>query len=436
MEINVDIQPDCTAALKVTIPAADTAKSRQGIVASYASRAKIPGFRPGKTPVSIIEKRFKKEIEEELFAALFDQACSTTLEQNPTLKVLNFGQPEQSIDENGNYTASTSLTIVPTFELPEYKGIEVSVPSSEITDEDVEKALTQLAEQIAEYDVVDREAAMGDAAVIDFKGMLDGKPIAEALETEIGFLEGREGQWMQVEEDQFLPGFASALAGMKADETKEITVEIPAEFPIAEVQGKTVTFVTTLKEVREKKVPALDEDFAAKVLPGKTLEEIKELMKQNLGQRKTQEIEEMKADQITEKLADLLSFELPEAVVSQEIYSILQRKLQQAMYNGQRPEDMDKFIEEAREESREEAKRNLKVFFMLQEVAQKEGISVNDQELFQEISRQANQAKKNIKSFIRELQRDGRVHGIRVSILTAKVLDFLTKEAKVTVEEK
>ena len=175
---------------------------------------------------------------------------------------------------------------------------------------------------------------------------------------------------MKVEDDQFLPGFASALEGLKAGNSKDITVVIPDTFPIAELRGKDLVFHTTVKEVREKELPAIDDEFAAKVLPGKTLEELKAAVKENIAQRKTLQIDEAKADQITEKLADMLDFNLPEAVVEREVYGILQQKLQQAMYSGNPPADMDKFVEDAREEARNEARRNLKVFFMLQEVAQ------------------------------------------------------------------
>ena len=311
----------------------------------------------------------------------------------------------------------------------------MKVPSSEVTEADVEESLNSLAEQIAEFVPVDRAAKMDDVAIIDFKTTLEDKPVAEAVGKPVGFLEGRENQWMKVEDDQFLPGFASALEGLKAGNSKDITVVIPDTFPIAELRGKDLVFHTTVKEVREKELPAIDDEFAAKVLPGKTLEELKAAVKENIAQRKTLQIDEAKADQITEKLADMLDFNLPEAVVEREVYGILQQKLQQAMYSGNPPADMDKFVEDAREEARNEARRNLKVFFMLQEVAQVEKISVTEMELYNEVARQARQQKKALKAYIREIQREGRVHGIRMSLLTAKVLDFLTKEAKVTVDE-
>lgn len=434
MDISVDIQPDCTATLKATIGADVTTQRRNAIVDSYAAQAKIPGFRPGKTPKSIIAKRYKEQIESELLGELFDSVCREALEQNDKLKVLNFGTPDHSFDEAGAYTVSSTMTIVPEFELPEYKGIEVTAPSEEVTDADMEQALTQLAEQTAEFEPVEREAQMDDVCVIDFKSTLDGQPLAEALGKPAGFMEGREGQWMKVEEDSFLPGFASSLAGMKAGESKDITVEIPESFPVEDLRNKTLVMATTVVEVREKKLPAIDDEFAKRMMGG-TLDELKEAMKARLASQKKMAANEAKADQITEKLADMLDFNLPEVIVERELHGVLQQKLQEAMYSGNVPADMDKFVEEAREDARKSAVRNLKVFFMLQEIAQKENIAVSDEELYYEVAAQAKRQKKNLKSYIRELHRDGRMHGIRLSLLTAKVLDFLTGEAKVTISE-
>lgn len=140
---------------------------------------------------------------------------------------------------------------------------------------------------------------------------MDGKPVAEAVGKPVGFLEGRDGQWMKVEDDQFLPGFASALEGLNAGDSKDITVTIPDTFPITELRGKELVFHATVKEVREKQLPAMDDAFAEKVLPGKNLEELKTALKENLAQRKAMQIDEAKADQITEKLADMLDFNLP-----------------------------------------------------------------------------------------------------------------------------
>ncbi len=437
MDITVETQPDCTATLKATVSAADTASRRKAIVATYASRVKLPGFRPGKAPASTIEKRFSKEITSELSGTLFEEVCSEALEKNPDLKVLDFGKPEESFDADGAFNVTSTLTIVPNFTLPEYKGIEVTVPSEEVTEADLDKSLSDLAARLAEYNTVDKAAAEGDVTIIDFTTTLDGKPVAEALGKPAGFLEGREDQWMKVEEDGFIPGFAKGLEGTKAGETKDIPVTLSDSFPFAELRNKEVVFHVTVKEIKEQVIPAIDEAFAARLMPDKSLEEIKVMLKEDLAKRKKNEIDNIKADQITEKLADALDFELPAALIDREAYGITQQKMQELMYSGQvtSPEDMESRMESVREEASKEAKRNLKVYFMLQEIAREEKISVSDQELTAEVFQQAQHAKQNPKTFIRQLQREGRIHGIRMSLLTAKVLDSLVKNATIKVSE-
>lgn len=436
MEINIEAKADCTAVLTASIPAEDTAKQRQAIVSSYQSKAKIPGFRPGKAPASTIEKRFGSAITEELTSYLFDQVCDETLKKNPTLKVLNFGTPEQSINDDGSYKLTTTMTVVPDFDLPEYKGISVKVDSDEITGEDVEKAMNDLAGRMADFSSAERPVKKGDVAIIDFTSSLEGKPVAEAIGKPAGFIEGREDQWMPVEEDTFLPGLSEGLVGLSAGDTKDIEVTIPDEFPITDLQGKKVVFHVTVKEVRERIVPEINAEFAERIMPGKTVEDIKELLKDDLANRKKAEIDNQKADQITEKLADSLDFALPETLIENESAGIMQRKMQEYIYSGKPQNDLEGKIDEFRDEAKKEAVRNLKVYFLLQEIAMKEAITVTDQELGAEIIQQAQRAKKNPKTYIRELQREGRIHGIRMSLLTAKVLDFLVKEAKVETSAK
>lgn len=437
MDITVDIQPDCTATLKATITAADANARRDQIVSTYSSRAALPGFRKGKAPVAVVQKRYGKEIKEELSDALFEVVCSEALQKNTDLKVLDFGTPEETWAEDGTYSVSTTLTIVPGFTLPEYKGIEVSVGSDEITDEECDKAVNDLATRLAEFKETDRAAQDNDVVIIDFTTTLEGKPVAEALGKPVGFLEGRQDQWMKVEEDGFIPGFGAGLKGIKAGEQKDIPVTLADTFPVSDLRGKTLIFHVSAKEVREQILPAIDEAFAERIVPGKTLDELKGLIRQDLAQRKKTEIDNNKADQITEKLADSIEINLPKSLVERESFGITQQKMQQLIYSGTTaPEEIEGKMDAIRAESEKESERNLKVFFILQEIGRAEKITISDQEVWAEVYDQAQRAKKNVKTYARELQREGRLQGIRMSLLTAKVLDFLVKEAKVTVSAK
>ena len=434
MEITINKTSDCQVELKATVPAADVAAIRDGIVKSLAGSARIPGFRPGKAPKSVIAKRYAADIKEELDARLRSDIQDKCLEENPELKVLDFGDLQGGVQEDGSYTLSSVMTVVPAFELPEYMGIEVSIPSTEVSDAEVDETLAKFAESSAKHVPVERASAKGDVVVVDFKTTVEGKPTAEYCGKPVGFMEGREDYWVTLEEDRFMPELADGLVGVSAGESKDITANLKEDFPISDIAGKEVVFHCTVKEVREKQVPEVTVELFESALPGKTMEEIRDIVRENLKGNKERSNDEAKAEQISEKLADQLSFELPESLIERELDNTVQRKVYAAIQSGNY--DVAKDMDALRAESVEETKRNLRVYFALQEIAHREHIFATDQEMLEAISAMAKQARENnLKSFIRKLQREGRMTGVRLSVITSKVIDLLARNAKVTVAE-
>lgn len=434
MEISINKTGDCQATLTATATAEEVTSIKNDIITGYAKNARIPGFRPGKAPKSVIAKRYGSEIAEELDYRLKSDAQEKALSQNPELKVLDFGTPAGEMQEDGSYTLTSELTIVPEFELPEYMGIEVTVPSTEVTDADVEETMQKYAESSARHEVVERAAALGDIAVVDFKTTVEGKPTAEFCGKPVGFMEGREGHWMSVEEDNFMPGLNENLVGLSAGDSKDITVTMKEDFPISELQGKDVTFAITVKEVREKVVPEISVDLFAGALPGKTLDEIKDMVRENLKQSKERANDESKADQISEKIADQLTFSLPADLVEKENENTVQRKVYAAIQSGNY--DVAKDMDKLREEAKAETERNLRVYFALQEIAAKEHIDATSDEVLNAVANMAQQAgEKNLRAYVRKMYRENRMTGVRLSIITSKVLDLLARNAKVTVSD-
>lgn len=432
MEIIINKTSDCRSALKATVPADEVSAIRDSILTGYAKNVRLPGFRPGKAPRSVVAKRYASDIAEELEYRLKSDIQEKALEENPGLKVLEFGSPEGSFQEDGSYVLASELTIVPEFELPEYMGIEVSVPSTDVSDEEVEETLKKYAETSAEHVVVERAAAKGDVVVIDFKTTVEGKPAAEYCGKPVGLLEGRDGYWVSLADDRFIPELPDGLEGVSAGETRDIVATLKEDFPISELAGKEVTFHCTAKEVREKRVPEVTADLFASALPGKSLEEIREIVRNNVKASKERSNDESKADQISEKLADQLTFALPEDLVERENENTVQRKVYAAIQSGDY--EISKKMDDLKESSKEETQRNLRVYFALQEIARRESIIATDREMLEAISNMARQAReKNLKGFIRKLQRENRMTGIRLSIITSKVLDLLARNAKVTV---
>lgn len=434
MEISINKTGDCQATLTATATAEEVTSIKNDIITGYAKNARIPGFRPGKAPKSVIAKRYGSEIAEELDYRLKADAQEKALSQNPELKVLDFGTPASEMKEDGSFSLTSTLTIVPEFELPEYMGIEVTVPSTEVTDADVEDTMKKYAESSARHEVVERAAAMGDIAVVDFKTTVEGKPTAEFCGKPVGFMEGREGHWMSVEEDTFMPGLNENLVGLSAGDSKDITVTMKEDFPISELQGKDVTFAITVKEVREKVVPEISVDLFAGALPGKTLDEIKDMVRDNLKQAKERANDESKADQISEKIADQLTFSLPADLVEKENENTVQRKVYAAIQAGNY--DVAKDMDKLREEAKAETERNLRVYFALQEIAEKEHIDATSDEVLNAVANMAQQAgEKNLRAYVRKMYRENRMTGVRLSIVTSKVLDLLARNAKVTVSD-
>lgn len=434
MNITVDKQP-CAATINVEVPADTVASKRQSIVKGYTGQAKIPGFRPGKAPLSVIEKRYEKEIGQELSSQLINEGCEAAIKQEK-LKVINVKTPQNvQLTDAGTFTFSADIILAPEFEIPEYKDIEIEAISAEVSEDDINAAIEDLRARFAEFKDVEREVKEGDFAVIDFTATTDGKPVAEAIGKPAGFLEGREGHWVKVEEDAFLPGFPLQLVGLKTDDKKEITITLTDEFPISELRGAEVTFDVTLKIVKEQELPELNDEFAAKLVPEKGMDELTEIIKMQLSQEKENAAADAKVNQVVEHLNNSVDFELPSELVEQEAQDNANQMAQRGFQQGMTEEQVQEQQADILEAAEKQARTNLKTNFILQEIAHKENITVEDQDVLQRIQQMAQQANKPVKKYIKELQKANAIQNVRNSVLIGKTIDFLVDSAKVTNEE-
>lgn len=433
MNIAVEKQPKCIAILNVEVPSADVAAKRQSITSSYASQAKLPGFRPGKAPKTVIEKRFGKQISEELTEALFGEACDKALETE-NLKVLDFGFPD-NINErpDGSIAFETRLILAPEFTLPVYKGIEIKAPTTEVTDEEINTQLESIRERLAEFeDVTDRAIQTDDIAVVDFTTTLDGQSLIDAIGEKGQYLAKRENHWLPVKEGSFLPGYAEQLVGSQQGDQKDVTITLDDSFPFEELRGKSIVLHTTVQGIKAPKLPELNDDFAEKLIPGKTIDEIKAVIRENMGMEKIKQINELKVSQIVEKLNIAINFELPEEIVKREVQNQANTLVEQGSQQGASDEDILKQQEEIFSVATKRAVTNLRTNFLLQEIAQAEKINVSDADLLGHISQIAQQRKQPIKKVIKELQKNRQIQSIRNSMLISQTIDFLVEQAIVT----
>ncbi|NJM39104.1 MAG: trigger factor [Akkermansiaceae bacterium] len=432
MNIVVEKQPKCTATLRVEIPADKVKGQRDRIVKGYASQARVQGFRPGKAPRAVVEKRFQKEITDELNSALINEAFGEALKQE-SLKVINFGNPEDLTNhENGSMTFVSKLLLAPEVKLPEYKGISIQSPLPEVPAEEINAQLKALQERFADFTPIeDRAAAMEDFAVIDYSSTVEGQPTEEFLGKNPGQLGSGKAFWVRLTEEAFLPGFTAQLIGMNAGDSKEITVTLPEDFPIEELRNKQLAFQTTVNELKAAVLPELNDEFVNKIAPGKTLEEIKEIIRESMAGERARKIADFKVNQIVEHFNSQADFELPDDLVTQETQNQANAMVQRGVQAGLSQGDIESQQDDILNTAGQQAVINLRTNFILQEIAREEKIAVSDSELVNHLVQIANSRKVAPKKFIKDLQRANRIENIRSSMLIGKSIDFLLEHANV-----
>ena len=309
----------------------------------------------------------------------------------------------------------------------------MKAPPEEITDEELGSQLENLRERLAEFeDISDRPLQNDDIAVVDFTTTVGGLPLTEVIGEKGQYLAKRENHWLPVKEGSFLPGYAEQLVGMSEGDKKDVTISLDDEFPFEELRGKEITLHTSLEGIKAAKLPELDEAFAEKLAPGKTLGEIKDIIRENMGREKAKQIGEFKVNQIVEHLNKSVDFDLPEEIVQRETQNQANQIVEEGSQKGASDEDMLSQQEQIFTVATQRAVTNLRTNFILQEIATAEKITVSDADLLAHISQIAQRRKEPIKKVIKDLQKKRQIQSIRNSMLIGQTIDFLLEQAKVT----
>jgi trigger factor len=436
MNITLERQSNCAAKLKVEIPADKVSAQRKKILQAFSTQARIPGFRPGKVPRTVIEKRFGEQITAELESRLIQDALREAAEKE-NLRIIDAKPPEDTtLHPDGALTFSSDLTIAPEFELPEYKGIALQLPDRQVGEEDLEMELQNVRTRFADYsDITDRPLQSGDFAVIDYSSQMDGKPLEEAIGQSVGYLAGSEDYWLKMEEDSMIPGFSEALEGANLAEERDFQLTIPEEFPVEDVRGIELDFHATIKGIKKQDLPELNDALAAQIIPGSDLAGLKETIRGNLEHQLNQQIEELKVSQLLEKLNRSVQFDLPDELVTAETQGQADEMVERGLGSGMSEDEIAARQEEIFTAANQRAQMNLRTDFILQRIAEAEEVQVSQEELANRVASMANQAKKPIKGFAKDLQQSGRLRGLQHSMLLSKTIDFLLEHAKVEVSD-
>lgn len=436
MNISVERLPECKARLSAAIPAETVKKTRREIVSAYTTQAKVPGFRPGKIPVAVIEKRFAGPIEDELKDRLARSAYAEARTKEDLI-ILGIAEVEREVFEaDGSYMLAVEVVTEPEIEIGNYKGIPVEVTKMEVTEEMINGYLDNTRKQQATPQDSDKAAGPGDLAVISYVATLEGEPLADKLEAEAGPLASGDDHWVDLPEEgaeprEFIPGLAAAVVGLSAGETKTFDATYAEDFPVAAVAGKTVSYEVTVKQVKERQLPELNDDFA-KAIGADSVDALRERVRSQFEMQRERMRSQIIDNQILGHLNQDATFDLPQHIVFNETQRQVNQMVSRGYEQGMTESDIQENQEDLLKNAETQAKNNVKTMFILDEIAKAEGITVDDNEMSQRVAMIAYQQRRPIKKVARELRDRNAFGEIRQDILISKTIEFLRANATVT----
>jgi trigger factor len=432
MKVEVEKQPGSVSKLQIELPAEEVAKEWDTIASSFARFAKIPGYRPGKAPRSVIDKRFRKEIQDELTKKLVSRSYHGAIEQEQ-LRVASLTNIEDiQFGEDKSMRFRATVVTAPEFELPDCKNIPVQLPGTKVLEAEVEAALERLRDQAADFvDVPERALQMGDFAVLDFEGSIENKPISEIAPQSSKNLQGGKKFWLHLAPENFLPTFSEQLMGQTPGETRLVIVNFPDDLAVKELAGKKADYAVTLREVKEKVLPALDDALAAKLVPGKTLADVRQMIEHDLEHAKEHDAERAKEAQIVKYLHERIQFELPPALLQNETRRALAELVQRNRERGVTDEMLKEKEKELIDTAAGMASHRLKTNFILHRIAEREKIEVTKEDLDSRIRQEAARYDISSEKMRKELQQRNALDDVAEQVLLGKTLDFLKADVSI-----
>lgn len=395
-----------------------------------AKEAKLPGFRPGKVPISVVKNRFGKQVLGEVVRETIDNASKETMDSN---KLTASSQPKIEIisfEEGEDLKAKLSVEIMPNFEIPELSSLEIIKPVVEIVDKDINDAVEKIAKENIGTNLIkkNRAAKLGDTLVIDFLGKVD----------DVAFEGGEaKGHNLKLGSNSFIPGFEDGLVGAIKDKTIFVKVTFPLDYQAKNLAGKEAVFETTVNEIREDAKLEINDEFA-KTLGMESLEALKNAVSEQLKKQHDEASRQKAKRDILDKLANAVSFELPETLEKEEYASICKAMNPNAKPDQDQDQDQDlpapdKGMSKAeKDDASEISKRRVRLGLLLSEIGRKNNIKVEEEDtrnaMMKEIQKYPGQEKEVMEYFKKNPDAQQQLAG---PVFEDKIIDFILELAKV-----
>jgi len=402
------------------IPVEEVAKGYKNVAANYRKYAKIPGFRAGKVPESVIRRRFAAEIKKDVIDALLPERFNKAVME---LGVKPVGQPqvvELTVEDGAPLHVKAVFEYVPEFSIEGYQTVTVEKPSVEITEEEYQQEIDQLRESRATVEPVeeDRELVDGDWAQITYKGQI-------ADDAEAAPVAG-EDSLVEIGGKDTVEAFTTALRGAKPGQELKAEVIYPADYAEPKLAGKTVAYDVEVKAIKKRTLPELNDDFAKEIGAYESFADLEARVREHLSSRKRRSVEGETKDRLFAALTERYSFPVPESLVQEQIDARLERGLRALASQGMDPEQMRKLdFGRLRLAQRDSAIAEVKSSLLLDRIANEENITVSDEELDSEMQLAALQSREPVDVLKARLTQEGGLGRIREQLRREKTASAL-----------
>jgi trigger factor len=420
---------DTKREISVEIPADEVARETEAQVRRYQKSARLPGFRSGHVPASIIRQRFGEGIKSDVAEALIPKYFRREAEKQGLVPVSQPRVSDLHIHDGEPLRFKASFEVLPEIPVEGYKELRADKPEITVADEEVEQALNNVREQRAAYTTVEgRTLAEGDFAQASLEGKPkegDGKP-KDSDDAATAKPVHMDDVLVEIGGKNTVPEFTKNLTGAAAGEERTFDVIYPEDAPDKRLAGKTFVYTVKVNGIKQKTLPELNDDFAKELGEFTSLDQVRKQIRENIQAEKNQAAEREAKDKIVDELVKRNDFQVPESLVDRQIDLRLERGLRALAAQGMKVEDMKKMdLPRLRAGQREQAVQDVKSSLLLERVADLEQIGVSDDELNREIESLAKQSKQTPEAVRARLTQDGGLDRIRMRIRSEKTLDFL-----------
>ena len=431
MSVTVEKLEKSMAKLKITVSAEQLEKAIQNAYNKNKGKIQIPGFRKGKAPRKMIEQMYGKGVfyedaANELIEEEYPKAateCGEDVVSSPKIDV-------EQLEAGKDFIFTAEVALKPPVKLGKYKGVEVEKMDIDVTDEEVDAEIDKQRNTNARtVEVTDRAVAMNDIVTLDFEGFVDG----------VAFQGGKGTDYpLTIGSGAFIPGFEEQLVGFEIGKEGDVNVTFPENYQAEELAGKAATFKCTVKAIKAKELPELNDEFASDVSDFDTLKEYKEDVKNKLVEKKTNEEKAKREDAVVKAVIEDSEMELPEAMIDTQARQIVndfaQRLQMQGMNMDQYLQYTGNTVDKMLEQVRPQAIERIQARLVLEAVAAAENITVSDEEFEDEIKKMADQYKMEVEK-LKELMPATELKTMRDDMAVQKAADFLVDNAKETAKK-